>query len=256
MNVENQGQSIALVVDENKKKSNILLSIEPKKENVITYLKELKLKTGQHFQVIPNISVARDICYITGASGSGKSYWTRLYADQYRKIYPKREIYLISSLTEDSSIDKIKNLRRIKLNPEFLNEDIQATDFKESLVIFDDCEALTDKRMKNKVQGILNQLLTIGRHHSVSICNLTNSACNGAETKLILNESNSITIFPHGLGGRSLKYLLEQYLGLDKHQIKRLKNLNSRAVTILKSYPMCVLSEKEAYVLNTGDDTI
>jgi hypothetical protein len=41
MNVENQGQSIALVVDENKKKSNILLSIEPKKENVITYLKEL-----------------------------------------------------------------------------------------------------------------------------------------------------------------------------------------------------------------------
>ena len=159
-------------------------------------------------------------------------------------------------MTEDSSIDKIKNLRRIKLNPEFLNEDIQATDFKESLVIFDDCEALTDKRMKNKVQGILNQLLTIGRHHSVSICNLTHSACNGAETKLILNESNSITIFPHGLGGRSLKYLLEQYLGLDKHQIKRLKNLNSRAVTILKSYPMCVLSEKEAYVLNTGDDTI
>ncbi len=254
MNLENQGQSVALIVDENKKNSNVLLSVEPKKENVYNYLKELKLKEGQHFQLIPNISVARDICYITGASGSGKSYWTKLYADQYRKIHPKREIYLISSLTEDYSIDKIKNLRRIKLNPEFLNEDIQATDFKESLVIFDDCEALTDKRMKAKVQGILNQLLTIGRHHSISVCNLTHSACNGAETKLILNESNSITIFPHGLGGRSLKYLLEMYLGLDKHQIKRLKNLNSRAVTIMKSYPMCVLSEKEAYVLNVGDD--
>ena len=39
---------------------------------------------------IPNDGVARDICYVTGASGSGKSYFTKQYADQYRKIYPKR----------------------------------------------------------------------------------------------------------------------------------------------------------------------
>ena len=43
-----------------------------------------------HFQLIPNDGVARDICYVTGASGSGKSYFTKQYADQYRKIYPKR----------------------------------------------------------------------------------------------------------------------------------------------------------------------
>ena len=83
---------------------------------------------------------------------------------------------------------------------------------------------------------------------------VTHSACNGAETKLILNESNFITISPHVLDGRSLKYLLQEYLGLDRHQMKRLKNLSSRAVTILKSYPMCVISEKDAYVLNIGDD--
>ena len=68
MNLENQGQSVALIVDENKKNSNVLLSVEPKKQNVYNYLKELKLKEGQHFQLIPNISVARDICYVTGAS--------------------------------------------------------------------------------------------------------------------------------------------------------------------------------------------
>jgi Cdc6-like AAA superfamily ATPase len=254
MNVENVGQSFALIIDESKPKSNLLLSIEPEEKNVITYLKELKLKDKQHFQLIPNDGVARDICYVTGASGSGKSYFTKQYADQYRKIYPKREIYLISSLSDDSSIDSIKNLRRIKLSPAFLGEDIQATDFKDSLVIFDDCEALTDKRMKVKVQSILNQLLTIGRHHNISVCNLTHSACNGSETKLILNESNTITIFPHGLGGRSLKYLLDQYLGLDKHQIKKLKKLKSRWVTIIKGYPMVVLSEKECYILNSNDD--
>lgn len=250
MNLENQGETVALIIDDNNPKSNSLLSIEPKKQNVLNFLTELKLKEGRHYQLIPNINKQRDIIYITGASGSGKSFWSASYATQYKKIFPKRNVYLISSLTEDSSIDKIKGLKRIKLTPEFLNEDIQCSDFKESLVIFDDCEALTDKRMRAKVQGILNQLLTIGRHHNVSVCNLTHSACNGAETKLILNESNAITIFPSGLGGRSLKYLLEQYLGLDKNQIKRVKSVDSRWVTIIKSYPMVCLSEQETFVLN------
>ena len=57
-------------------------------------------------------------------------------------------MYLISSLSDDSSIDSIKNLRRIKLSPAFLGEDILATEFKNSLVIFDDCEAHLDFLIK------------------------------------------------------------------------------------------------------------
>ena len=58
-------------------------------------------------------------------------------------------MYLISSLSDDSSIDSIKNLRRIKLSPAFLGEDILATEFKDSLVIFDDyCEAHLDFLIK------------------------------------------------------------------------------------------------------------
>jgi len=253
MNVENQGQAIALIQDTDKKKANTLLSIEPKKENVVNYMKEFKLKDSQHFQQIPNISVERNILYVTGASGSGKSYYTKNFVDQYKKIYPKREVYLFSSLSDDSSIDKIKNLRRIKLTPEFLNDDITAKDFKDALVIFDDTDCITDKRVKLKVNGILNSLLETGRHFSSSVIYTSHSACNGADTKKILNECHSITIFPTGLGGRSLKYLLDQYLGLDKAQIARVKHLNSRWVTIVKSYPMVVLSEKEAYVLNVSD---
>ena len=254
MNLESVGQSIALIIDESKPKSNCLLSVEPDDKKVINFMKEIKLTDNRKFQIIPDISQARNIHYISGASGSGKSYWTRFYADQYRKLYPKRSIFLISSLTEDTSIDKIKDLKRIKLTPEFLNDTIEAEDFADSLVIFDDCEAIQDKYMLRKIQGILNQLLTIGRHHNISVCNLTHSACAGQSTKLILNEAHNICIFPHGLGGRSLKYLLQEYLGLDKNQVKKLKNLKSRWVCIYKSYPMVIISEKEAYVLNMGDD--
>ena len=254
MNVENKGQSIALIVDETKKKNNTLLSIEPKKEAVFNYLTELKLESHQKLQHIPNTDQERNILYITAPSGQGKSYYTKHYADQYRKIYPKREIYLFSSLSDDSSIDKIKNLRRIKLTPEFLSDDITAGDFKDSLVIFDDTDCITDKRVKLKVNAILNSLLETGRHFNSSVVYTSHSACSGNDTKKILNECHSITIFPNGLGGRSLKYLLDQYLGLDKDQIKKIKQLDSRWVTIVKTYPLVALYEKGAYVLNNKDD--
>ena len=49
-------------------------------------------------------------------------------------------------------------------------------------------------------------------------------------------------------------YLLVNYFGLDRDQIKRIKKLNSRWVQINKGFPMSVVSDKEAYVLNDPDD--
>ncbi len=60
---------------------------------------------------------------------------------------------------------------------------------------------------------------------------------------------------PATLGTRSLKYLCENYLGMDKDEIKRLKKLKTRAVTIIKSYPKIVLSERQIYCLCDGSDS-
>jgi energy-coupling factor transporter ATP-binding protein EcfA2 len=251
MNFEKSGSPVAILENQNDPQKNKILYINPEKADVITYIKDLKLTAKeQNFQQIPNITTERQILYITGASGSGKSYFAKKFIDQYKQIYPKREIYLFSSLTDDSSIDKIKNLRRIKLTAEFLHDDIEAKDFKDSLVIFDDTDCIVDKKMKIKINGILNMILDTGRHFNISCIYTSHVACAGNDTKRILNEAHSITIFPHGLGGRSMKYLLENYLGLDKDQVKRIKKLGSRWVSILKTFPMIVLSEKEAFVMN------
>ena len=47
------------------------------------------------------------------------------------------------------------------------------------------------------------------------------------------------------LGGRTKTYLLNQYLGLNKKQIEAIDNIEGRAITILKSYPMVMIAEKE-----------
>ena len=93
-------------------------------------------------------------------------------------------------------------------------------------------------------------MLEIGRHHNVSVIFTSHNATMGLDTKRILNECHSITLFPKNLGGKTSKYLLDGYVGMDKDQIKKLKKVNSRWVTILKTYPQMVISEKEAYVLN------
>jgi len=248
MNFEHEGTPIACI--KGMKKSMPILSVDDKR-NAHHSFNQFTLKGDDTLQLIPNPESERAILYITGASGSGKSWFCREYVLEFKRLYPKREVYLFSTISEDSSIDRIKGLKRILLTPALIEETLTAEDFKESLVIFDDTDCITDKKLKLKVQGILNSILETGRHFKVTCLYTSHLPCAGNETKRILNESHAITFFPHSLGGRGLKYLLESYLGLDKKQIARIKQLPSRWVTVMKTYPQVVLSEKEAFLVSS-----
>jgi len=259
MNFEGCGQVIAVLKDDkekDKKKWKDFYITDKPKDCVGEVFREVKLKDkpNLHFQPIPDKQKERSITYVTGASGSGKSYWTRMYVDEYKRLYPKREVYLISSITADSSIDKIKGLNRVKLEGDFLTDDISAQDFKDSCLIFDDTDCITYKPLKLKIVGLLNSVLETGRHFNVEVIYTSHLACDGLNTKRILNECKSVVIFPSGLGGRSIKYLLDNYFGLDKEQIRKIKGVNSRWVAINKTYPMCVVSDKESFILNDRDE--
>ena len=41
-----------------------------------------------------------------------------------------------------------------------------------------------------------------------------------------------------------MKYLLDQYLGLDKKQIEKVKSIKSRWTTVLKTFPQIVMSQR------------
>lgn len=248
MNFENIGDPFALLVNTKDKKKNRVLSIGNPKD-IINPFNEFQITNEhEHFQQIPNKNTERNILYVTGSSGSGKSYYTSQYIKEYKKMYPKREIYLFSSVGDDAQIDKLK-VKRIKLNNDLLSETLTAMDFKDCLVIFDDTDAITNKPLKNKVNQILDSILQTGRHYNVSCILTFHTATGGRDTKMILNEAHSITIFPHNIGGRSSKYLLDGYLGLDKHEINDIKKNPSRWVSILKTYPKIVLSDKMVYTL-------
>ena len=253
MNFE-KGKIISVIKDlenekkRSKKKDNKFLYVDDKANNSID---SYECDYNETIQQIPDKETERSILYITGPSGSGKSYYTRNYILEYKKLFPKNNVYIFSSLDSDETLDKIPKIKRVKFTDKFLSYDFKITDFKDSLVIFDDIDAETNKLKKAKIYGILNIILNTGRHERVSCVFTSHLSCAGNETKLILSEAHSITIFPKNMGNRSIKYLLDSYFGLDKHQINYIKKINSRWVTLIKTYPSVLISVKQAVVLNT-----
>lgn len=230
------------------KTSNSIVGILDKKGGI----SKLTTTENDPFRLAVNKDTERQILYVSAPSGSGKSYYTKQFIEDYHKAYPKRNVFVFSSLSDCKTLDVLKYLKRIKIKEEkFLTTELGAKDFMESLVIFDDCDCMTDKHIKKKVFDILNSILETGRHFKTSCVFTSHNANAGLDTKKILNEAHSITIFPKNMGSRSLKYLLSEYLGFDKFEIKKLKKCEGRWVTICKSYPMCFFSHTEIYIKET-----
>ena len=240
---EDDGQSICNIKGT---KHIVSLSSNPKQST-----EEIILDKNETFTPMPNTSKERDVLYIFGQSGSGKSYYVYLYATNYKKLHPKNPIYVFSTLDSDKEgLDKIKGIKRIKLDSQFTNDELIPTDeFKNSLVIFDDVDNIADKPLKKKVWAYMNTMLQTGRHFKITMAITFHVSAGGADTKMIINEATHITYFPATVGGRNLKYMLDSYLGLDKQQMTKIKKLNSRWITIVKSYPKVILSEKDCYIL-------
>lgn len=250
MNFEQIGKPIAKIVNPKRKVDRqIFVDGNIAKEPGVNYYNNFSVREDEEIQQIPHTQQERFCLYISGMSGSGKSFYARKYAIEYHKLFPKNDVYLFSSVTNDKSIEQ-KWIKQVKLNDEFIATDFNAEDFANSLVIFDDIDTIMNKPLKKKLQGLLAIMLETGRHHNTSIIYTSHAPCKGGETKCILNECHSITIFPQACGARTLKYLLENYFGFDKHQVNKLKSLPSRWCTVTKGFPCVIMYEKGCYLLN------
>ena len=108
---------------------------------------KVESKTSDQFSLVPS-KTGRTIYYITAPSGSGKSYLAKQIIQEYHKQNPKHNVYCFSSLETDPTLDTLKYIKRVKLNkPEYLETEFTAEDFKDSLVLFDDVDVLSNKKI-------------------------------------------------------------------------------------------------------------
>ena len=233
------------------KYNNQAVSVTPDKTTEKGF-KTLSIANDAKFQLIPNTKTERDKLYITGPSGSGKSTFVRKYLEPYKKVYKDNPIYLFSSLPDDESLDDIEP-KRVRIDETLYEDPIPIKEFSNSVIIFDDIDVISDKKIRDAVYSLLNQVLEIGRHFKIS-CLMTNHLpSNRSDTRRILNECHVFVYFPRSSSSK-IKYVLLEYLGLDKKQIKDFKKQNSRWISISKNFPGVWLAEHSVGMLNMDDD--
>lgn len=222
----------------------MLGEVEEKNENAV------KLPPGSTFSV--NISAdkeKRQIFYIAGASGAGKSYMAKHLASEYQKYFPKREVFLVSKLKEDATLDSMTK-KPIRLNIDKLVEtplkDLEP--LRESLIIFDDYDTLEGKEGK-AVQQLIDDICIMGRHTVTSVLILSHHLSNFKKTRLCLTEATHFVLYPQSTGTHALNYFLKSYVGMGPKEVAEIKRSGSRWICIHKNFPIYYISETEASLI-------
>jgi energy-coupling factor transporter ATP-binding protein EcfA2 len=232
-----------------------IVSVAPQEEagQKRTY-KHVDLPAESKFQLVPNTTKEREIIYITGPSGSGKSTFTSNYIKEFKKKFKSADIYLFSALSEDEVLDK-HHIKRIKLSASLISDKLTSADFEDALVIFDDIDVISDKKIREAVIATMNSILEVGRHFK-TYCIITNHLSTaGKDTRRVLNEAHEIVYFPHSGSMKGINYLLKEYIGFDNKEIKAIKRLKSRWCCIFKNYPQLAMTERNLWLLAEDGDS-
>ena len=200
----------------------------------------------------------RDMLYVSGQSGSGKSTFVGQYCRNWQNSNNSKacfggKIVLFSAVDNDIAFNDIK-MKKIKFE-DLVDEDgepldeIDIDDFEDSLTIFDDIDVIHNVKLKKWMQGLRNRILEIGRHKNISIICTTHQLMNYKETKILLMEATKVVIYPQSGAGEQIKRYLKTYLGLNKLEIQKIFQLKSRWVQLHKAVPRYVLHCNGAYFL-------
>lgn len=196
----------------------------------------------------------RPVDYIAGPSGSGKSYIAAEKIRSYRKIFPEKEL-LIFSRTDMKNDNALKDLggSQITINDKLIEEpiDIEKELSGGCIVLFDDCNTIQNEGIKKAVEKLMSDIMEVGRKLDIAII-MTNHLVQPNERKFgrtVLNELQTLTIFPKSGSASQITTALQKYFGLDTKKIKEILNLPSRWVQISKTYPMYAIHEGGALML-------
>jgi len=210
--------------------------------------KDVVLDSGE-FELLPNSDPKkRDVWYIAGASGSGKSYIAKGLGEYYQKIFPDRKVYLFSKLSEDAgTLDKMKP-KALRVNIDSVVKDYpDLNEFKDCMVIFDDYDTFTGPAEK-VIHKLIDDLATMGRHTNTSMLCLSHYLTNYKKTRLLLNEATHIVVYPMATSFHALNYLLKTHVGMTTDDIRELRK-NGRWTVIYKHYPQYMVSSHHARMM-------
>ena len=191
-------------------------------------------KCNGSFKLIPNFKGDRDVIYISGPSGAGKTYWAKDFAKNYKVAFPNNKVLGLSN----------KDIENVNMLPIEIPK--QMKDYENSLIIFDDIENISsNKDAQNECIKFLEECLNVGRSLHISCIVISHVIMNYRLTRNIIMEAKYIIIFP--MSGLNYQYrnFLNKYVGLDKKQIDELLKTKKRWIIVHKHCPVASITDTD-----------
>ena len=204
---------------------------------------EIKLSSGK-FSVIPSTETERVL--IAAKSGCGKSTWMAKYIIEYLIKFPKRRVIMFSRHVEDPAYAGLP-VMYIPAKPDLADEELDLTDIKDSLVIFDDCDNLQDKKLTKYIDKLNGDIISNGRKYNIHTAWLCHMLFNGYKTRQLLLEANKVVFFQTGQNYHYSRYLRE-HVGVEKHRRDKILATKTRWVCMSLCMPVFVITENQVFV--------
>ena len=145
----------------------VRLSNEREQQHKQAFFTELQVPSGrsENFELaFPLAKGERLVMFICGRNGCGKSTFIQKILKNYTQVYKKRKIILFSLQDFDDKLDPIfKNIQRVDLGPDFAEHPYTLDELRNSICIFDDVDSIRDKKLKEAVFKLKDDIMKQGR---------------------------------------------------------------------------------------------
>jgi len=216
---------------------------------------ELNLNSKKCF-FFPNVG-GRQVIFVAGRSGSGKSTFIRNYAVAYQDYYD-RPCYIFSSKDSDPSLDKFYGqsygmlegkLKLFQIDitedniEEFTSEKILG-EFTKSLVIFDDV-LMSDRKMEKQVDRLLTLMMKLGRQAEISVI-VSRHELQDTRNKQVKEEAHMVICFPaHSFKKHIINFCTQ--IGVSVEGTKKILASQDRWVGIKTQAPLFAISTSQIF---------
>ncbi len=197
--------------------------------------------------------------FLCGPSGSGKTFLSKEIIKHDER---NRPIVLFSKVDKDDSLKELEKLRltsnpfddekgksrlikiRLQTDEDLMNLPSNE-ELKNCICLFDDIDSFP-----HDISVFLNQyrdsILECGRHHNISVISTSHQLYNWSKTRVVLNESELVCMFPHS-NKRNAMLFLRDRMGLTRDEVGNIMREimdNSRSIVCKMSAPNIIMHEK------------
>ena len=218
---------------------------------------EIRLNQDSEFSLFPYFAkIPRQVhrIIIAGKSGSGKSWVAGMILDQMAETFKDYDIVILSFVPEDESLDRTRGGKkplRVNLNDETIYETLTPEFFERAVVVFDDIEKSTNKRLLNFLLALRAQMCETSRHFNTNLIMITHDLLQGPVNKVVKAEATGCFIYPAYNQAHQSREFLKKYIGLSKPQIEEIFQLaqTNRWVYLNMLSPTYYITKKQVKLL-------